>query len=252
MTAHKTTALVTGASSGLGQAFCRQLAERCEVIIAVARREERLQALADSLAGQVEMHCVAADLETVEGVTRTVESLRQQGPVDVLVNNAGFGTFGKFEELTLARQLAMVRLHIDASVELSRAALPFMRELGGGRIINVASLGAFAALKDSAVYGASKAFLVAFSRSLQEEVGDANIRIQCLCPGFVRTEMHDTEGFADFDRDRVPADLWMDADAVVTASLAALDGEQVVVIPGETNRRIADKAIRSQLDSIEQ
>lgn len=252
MTAHKTTALVTGASSGLGQEFCRQLAGRCEVIIAVARREDRLRALAESLAGKAEVHCVVADLTTVEGVTRTVESLRQLGPVDILVNNAGYGTFGKFEQAELAEQLAMVRLHIDATVELSRAALPFMRQLGGGHIVNLASLGAFTALKDSAVYGATKAFLVAFSRSLQEEVRDAGIRVQCLCPGFIRTEMHDGDGFAGFEKDRTPARLWMESEAVVAASLAALDGEAVVVVPGEVNREIAVAAIRSQLDLLEQ
>lgn len=252
MTSHKTTALVTGASSGLGQEFCRQLAGRCEVIIAVARREERLQALAESLAGQVEVHCVAADLTSVEGVTRAVESIRQLGPVDILVNNAGFGTFGKFEQAGLAEQLAMVRLHIDATVELSRAVLPFMRQLGGGHIVNLASLGAFAVLKDSAVYGATKAFLVSFSRSLQDEVREAGVRVQCLCPGFIRTEMHDGDGFASFDKERTPAHLWMDSEAVVSASLAALDGDQVVVAPGEVNREMAEAAIRSQLDSLQQ
>ena len=99
MTGHKSTALVTGASAGLGVDFCRQLAERCDVIIAVARRRERLEQLAEELSGRAEVHPVEADLTTVEGVARTMEALRQQGPVDYLVNNAGFGTFGAFPDV---------------------------------------------------------------------------------------------------------------------------------------------------------
>jgi len=250
MASHKTTALVTGASSGLGAEFCRQLAERCEVIIAIARREDRLNDLAEELAGKVEVHVIAADLATVEGLTRAVEALRQKGPVDFLVNNAGFGTFGALEKVELSQQSDMIRLHVDATVELSRAAIPFMRELGGGYIVNVASVGAFLPMKDTAVYGASKAFVTSFSRSLQDEVRAGGIRVQCLCPGFTRTEMHSSETFSGFDTDRTPAELWMESEAVVAASLAALAEEQVLVIPGERNVDIVRGAITGQLNLI--
>jgi short-subunit dehydrogenase len=250
MASHKTTALVTGASSGLGAEFCRQLAERCEVIIAIARREDRLHDLAKELAGKAEVHVIAADLATVEGLTRAVEALRQKGPVDFLVNNAGFGTFGALENVELSQQTEMIRLHVDATVELSRAVIPFMRQLGGGYIINVASVGAFVPMKDTVVYGASKAFVTSFSRSLQDEVRSGGIRVQCLCPGFTRTEMHSTEAFSGFDTARTPAELWMESDAVVAASLAALAEEQVIVIPGEANVNIVRGAIAAQLNSI--
>ena len=250
MASHKTTALVTGASSGLGAEFCRQLAGRCEVIIAIARREDRLNDLANELAGKAEVHIIAADLATVEGLTRAVEALRQKGPVDFLVNNAGFGTFGAMDKVELAQQMDMIRLHVDATVELSRAAIPFMRELGGGYIINVASVGAFLPMKDTVVYGASKAFVTSFSRSLHDEVRAAGIRVQCLCPGFTRTEMHGTDTFSGFDTERTPAELWMESDAVVAASLTALAEERVIVVPGEVNENIVRGAIAGQLNSI--
>ena len=250
MTTHKTTALVTGASSGLGAEFCRQLARRCDVIIAVARREDRLRELASELQGQTEVHVVVADLATVEGVTRTVEALRQKGPVDILVNNAGFGTFGARAKVELSQQLNMIRLHVDATVELSNAAIPFMQELGGGHIVNVASVAALLPMKDTVVYGASKAFVASFSRALQQEVRAAGIQVQCLCPGFTRTEMHASEGFSNFDIARTPDDMWMESDAVVAASLAALGEDRVLVIPGEVNQEVVRAALKGQLDSV--
>jgi len=187
---HRTTALVTGASAGLGAEFCRQLAQRCDVIIGVARRGDRLGALAGELGEGVHFHAVEADLNTVEGVARTMETLRQKGPVNYLVNNAGFSTFGDFTDQQIDSQRDMVSLHIDATVTLCRAAIPFMRELGGGYIINVSSLGAFMPGRGLAVYGATKAFLNYFSASLQQELSGTGIEVQALCPGYTRTEFH--------------------------------------------------------------
>jgi short-subunit dehydrogenase len=235
MPKHKLTAMVTGASAGLGATFCRQLAERCDVIIAVARREDRLVALAEELAGSVEVHAIQADLTTVIGVTRAIEAIRQLGPVDYLVNNAGFGTTGLFAESDLEAELAMVRIHIDAPLALTRAALPFMRELGGGSIINVSSVAGFLPVAQLAVYGAAKSFLSSWSLSLQEEVRSDNIQVQLLCPGYTHTEFHDRESFSGFDKARVPENIWMDAETVVASSLAALDKGQQVVVPGEHN-----------------
>jgi short-subunit dehydrogenase len=250
MTNHKTTALVTGASAGLGAEFCRQLAGRCEVIIAVARRGQQLQALATELADRAEVHVVEADLASIEGVARTVEALRQRGPVDYLVNNAGFSTFGSFVQEPVERQHRMVRLHIDAAVALCRAALPFMRELGGGTIINVSSIGAFMPFPNVSVYGATKSFLNHFSEALQQDVVADGIRVQALCPGYTRTEIHYTDSMTDFDPARVPAAMWMEAPEVVSLSLAALATGPVVLVPGEGNRAAVRASLQAQLDAL--
>jgi short-subunit dehydrogenase len=250
MTGHKSTALVTGASAGLGVDFCRQLAERCDVIIAVARRRERLEQLAEELSGRAEVHPVEADLTTVEGVARTMEALRQQGPVDYLVNNAGFGTFGAFQDLGIEGQREMVSLHIDASITLCRAAIPFMRERGSGYIINVSSLGAFLPSAGIAVYGASKAFLNFFSLALQAELEGSGIEVQALCPGYTHTDFHLDLERQGFSKGQVPQQMWMEAADVVAASLAALGSGRVLVVPGEGNLELARAGCQRLLDAL--
>ena len=251
MSRQKVTALVTGASSGLGAEFCRQLAARCDVIIAVARRGERLLALAEELAGTVEVHCLEADLESIEGVARTMEAIRQQGPVTILVNNAGFGALGDFDSLPIEGQRSMINLHIDTSVTLCRAAIPFMREAGGGTIVNVSSLAAFVSGEGMAVYGASKVFLNYYSQALQVELAASGIEVQALCPGFTHTEFHDSMTKESFDRDRIPEQMWMSAEAVVAASLDALGSGRVLVVPSERNQNIARRGLQQQLDSVQ-
>jgi short-subunit dehydrogenase len=247
---HKVIALVTGASAGIGAEFCRQLAARCDVIIAVARRGDRLAALADELGDRVELRCLPADLGGIEGVAATMEAIRQQGPVRYLVNNAGFGTFGNFETLSVESQRAMVNLHIDTTVTLCRAAIPFMRESGGGAIINVSSLGSFVQGRSMAVYGATKAFLNYYSEALQAELVGAGIDVQALCPGFTRTEFHDPMAAQGFDRERIPEQMWMSAEDVVAVSLAELGTGKVVVVPGADNREIARTGLQQQLERL--
>ncbi len=239
MSEHSTTALVTGASAGLGLEFCRQLAECCDVIIAVARRKERLEQLAKELEGRAEVHCVEADLCTVEGKAVTLEALRQKGPVDYLVNNAGFAPFGQFAETPIDVQQQMLSLHCDATLALCRGAVPFMRERGAGVIINVSSLGAMMPGKGMAVYGATKAFLNFFSQALQAELADTGIVVQALCPGFTHTEFHEEMSLQGFDGDRIPESMWMQPEDVVRESLEALTGGEVIVVPGDSNKALA-------------
>jgi short-subunit dehydrogenase len=251
MSDKKITALVTGASAGIGAEFCRQLASPCDVIIATGRREDSLRALAEELEGQVEVHVLVADLTRREGLTRIIESLRQQGPVDYLVNNAGFGALGLFADIELEPQQQMVSVHIDASLALCRAAIPFMRERGEGYIINVSSLSAFGPMAAVAVYGASKAFLNHFSEALQLEVGESGIKVQSLCPGYTRSEFHSRDSMAGFSTDSVPDEVWMEASEVVAISLAALAGDQVVVVPGERNHAVAVSGLQLQLSRLD-
>jgi short-subunit dehydrogenase len=250
MSDHKITALVTGASAGLGAEFCRQLATRCEVIIGVARRGDRLAELVGQLPGEVEFHALEADLNSVAGVARTMETLRQKGPVDYLVNNAGFSTFGQFAELPIDRQRDMVSLHIDTTITLCKAAIPFMCELGGGHIINVSSMGAFVPGKGLAVYGATKSFLNYYSLALQAELAGTGIEVQALCPGYIHTEFHAEMQDQGFDKKRIPDEMWMTPGEVVAASLASLGSGRVLVVPGEGNQSVAKMGLQQQLDAL--
>ena len=250
MSKRNITALVTGASAGLGAEFCRQLADRCDVIIAVARRPEPMFALERELQGRAEVHVVQADLATIEGVARTMEAIRQKGPLDYLVNNAGFSTLGVFDRELIDTQHEMVSLHINATLSLCRTAIPYMREIGGGNIINVSSLGAFLPSAGVAVYSATKAFLNSWSLSLQAELAGTGIRVQALCPGYTRTEIHDTASMDSFDKADVPDKYWMEVGPVVATSLEALKGEQVLVVAGETNLEVARTGLKEQLDAL--
>lgn len=245
-----TIALVTGASAGLGAEFCRQLADRCDRIIATGRRLAPLEALAAELQGRTEIFPLSADLATVEGRTRVIETLRQQGPVDYLVNNAGFCNLGAFDSLELDASQDMVRVHIDATMALCRAAIPFMKQRGGGSIINVSSISGFMPTPTASVYVASKAFINYFSECLQLELRNDNIRVQSLCPGFTLTEFHDRDSMAGFDRANVPAEEWMAAADVVGISLAALASGPVLVVPGEDNLATSRRCLQSTLDSV--
>lgn len=250
MSEQQSVALVTGASSGLGEEFCRQLAGRCERIIAVARRRDRLQALREELAGETDLQVVEADLLSIEGVAHTMEMLRQKGPVDILVNNAGFTSYGHFMDAPIGEQRDMLNLHCDATITLTRAALPFMRERGAGHIINLSSLISFLPSPMLAVYGASKAFLNHYSLVLQQELADTGIRVQALCPGLVRTEIHEPMKAQGFSTESFPDEMWMQAGEVVAASLAALDSGPVLVVPGERNLEAARMGVQGLLDAL--
>jgi short-subunit dehydrogenase len=236
-------ALITGASSGIGEAFARRLASHCDAMTLVARRRERLRALADELGGACTVEILPVDLLAGEGVAAVVEHIRQRTPVDLLINNAGFSTLGPFGSSTPDDELGMCRLHQEVPLLLTRAALPAMLERGEGAVINVASIAAFLTLPGVATYAATKAFLASFSRSLRRELADSGVRVQCLCPGYTRTEIHSRESFAGFDVSRVPEAMWMEAGDVVRESLQALERDEHLVIPGDANRQLVQRAL---------
>lgn len=239
-------ALITGASAGIGKAFALQLAPRCKAMILVSRDASKLNVLAQQLQDLgVRCVCIAGDLTDPLLVSEVVEAIRQQGPVSILVNNAGFSTHGLFAESDIDAQQKMVNLHCNTSLALCRAVLPYMRQMGRGQIINVASLGSFFPMKKTVVYGASKAFLVAYSQGLAAEMQREGIRVQCLCPGYTHTEFHDRAELSNFDKTAVPDSLWSSSEQVVAESLRALDqgGNVVTVIPGESNVASARSAI---------
>ncbi|NJP05900.1 MAG: SDR family oxidoreductase [Chloroflexaceae bacterium] len=231
-------ALITGASSGIGAAFARHLAAHGYHLVLVARREERLHALAQEIsdAYQIQVTPLVADLACPSDVTRVEQHVMRLTDLDILINNAGFGTSGHFAEIDLDMQLDMIQVHINASVRLCRAALPGMIERQRGLLINVASIAAFLPAPGIVTYAASKNYLVTFSRALQAELVGTGVLVQALCPGFTYTEFHDTPEFATFQRSNVPAPLWMFADDVVNESLATLAHNRTVVVPGLKNR----------------
>jgi hypothetical protein len=192
------TALVTGASSGLGAEFARLHAARGGDLVLVARRADRLAALADELtaAHGVTVLPVALDL-TAEGAIDSLGSrIESQGlAVDVLINNAGFGGGGAFDGRPAGLDAAMVRLNAEVPVALCRAFLPAMRARGRGRVLNVASIVAFAPGPGMAVYAASKAFLLSFSEALSEEFAGSGVTVTAFCPGLTATEFHAAAGY---------------------------------------------------------
>ncbi|MBW3642749.1 MAG: SDR family oxidoreductase [Actinobacteria bacterium] len=232
-----TRAMVTGASSGIGEVYARRLAGRGADVVLVARRGDRLQALAEDLErGGVRAEVLVADLTDEAGLAQVVARLvAPEAPVDLLVNNAGFGTTGAFAQLPVERELAMIELNVSALVRLTHAALGAM-ENGGGAIVNVSSLAAFQPLARSATYAATKAFVLSFTQSLADEVRGSGIHLQVLCPGLTRSEFHTVN---DFDVSRLPDLVWQSAEQVVDVSLAALDRPRVVVVPGLVNRLAA-------------
>ncbi len=227
----KGTALITGASSGIGAAYARALAARGYGLILVARREERLRRLAEEVEERygVRAHVLTADLTTSEGITRVVEAIRGSASLVFLVNNAGFGTKGFFFQTDVERQEAMVRIHVIAPLRLTHAALPAMVEAGRGAIVNVASVAAFSPTAGHATYSGVKAFLVNFSEGLHEEVEEYGVRVQALCPGYTRTEFQKASGVPSKG---IPDFLWLSPEAVVAQSLHDLEVGRVVSIPG--------------------
>jgi short-subunit dehydrogenase len=221
-------ALVTGASSGIGEAFARALSDRGYELVLVARREDRLRALADALPG--EAHAVACDLATESAsLPARVEELGLS--VDLLVNNAGFGAYGRFLEIDPQRDAAQVRVNCEAVVTLSHAFVPGMVERGRGGVITVASTAGMQPLPYETVYGASKAFARSFSDALHTELRGTGVRVLCVNPGPVPTEWQEVAGHTDESKPRgVPGAI--PAAQVVEEALAAYDAGRRTLVPG--------------------
>jgi short-subunit dehydrogenase len=226
-------ALVTGASSGIGAAFARELARRgCDLIL-VARRAGRLSQLAAELAEVfgVRAEALAADLTKDAELAVVERRVSGEENLEYLVNNAGFGTRGKFFEIDLDGQDRMHRLHVLATLRLTHAALPGMVARRRGNIVNVSSVAAFWETPGNTSYCATKAWMNSLTEGLALELKAAGspVKVQALCPGFTYTEFHDVMGV---DRGVIPGPLWMPAEAVVGASLRGLERGRCIVVPG--------------------
>jgi uncharacterized protein len=224
-------ALVTGSSSGIGAAFARRLAADGHDLVLVARRRERLEELAGELRRDcgVDVTPIAADLSTAEGLEAARRAVVDGPPLAVLVNAAGFGTRALFAETDDRCAQAMIHLHDDAPIRLTRAALPAMLAARHGRIINVSSLAAFFTTSRYVMYSATKACLNMFCEGLQAELAGTGVSVQAVCPGLTRTEFFDSDEFRDFKYQQVPERFWMTPAQVVDETLASRD---VIFIPG--------------------
>lgn len=228
-----TISLITGASAGLGAEFARQMAARGERLILVARRRDRLEALAAEIGGA---EVIAADIAEPGAAERLIAEVERRGlSVDTLINNAGFGLSGRFDTLPLERQRQMIELNVTALTELCRLAVPAMIARKRGAILNVASTAAFQAGPFMAVYYASKAYVLSFTEALHQELKASGIRVTALCPGPTATEFFDVAGAGG---GRL-AKMATDPVAVVRAGLAGLARNKAIVIPGAMNKATA-------------
>ena len=221
------TALITGASSGIGEEFAKQLAARGYELVLVARREERLQALAESL--PVTAHVVACDLATeAPELHGRVEELGVR--VDLLINNAGFGLRGRFRELPVERQAEIVRVNCEAVVTLTGAFLPGLLDRNRGGIITIASTAGMQPLPYEAVYGASKAFALNFTEALHAELKSTGVKVLAVNPGPVHTEWQQVAGYEQAGGEMMPGAI--EADQVVREALEAYDSGKRSMVPG--------------------
>lgn len=218
------TALVTGASSGIGAAFVRRLTRHGWHVVSIGRDHERLNALADETGTEV----LVADLLDESGVRRVENRLRDG--VGLLVNNAGYTTYGQFVDLDLAPELGQVALHTQVPLRLCHAAAQSMAR--GGRIINIASLAGLNPAPGLASYAASKAALISLSQSLHYELRASGIVVTCVCAGYTRTDLQNR---AQVDASQLPEFMWTGPDFVARKALSANERGRSMVIPGRLN-----------------
>jgi uncharacterized protein len=232
------TALVTGASSGIGAEIARELAKRGLHLTLVARRGERLKSLVDEIAADQrgEADAIVCDLSSAGERSRLLEAIAQGGrSVEVLVNNAGFGGGNEFAGADTERLLRMVRLNSEAVVDLISRTVQGMVRRGRGAVINVASTAAFQPMPGQATYGATKAFVLSLSEALHAELAGAGVTVTAVCPGPVRTEFTQVAGYEEVE-DTTPDLIWMSAADVAREAVHGAERGKRVVVPGALNR----------------
>jgi short-subunit dehydrogenase len=240
--AMKRTALVTGASSGIGEAFAEIFAAEGFDLVITARREDRLLEVATRLGERyaVRVDVIAADLAEADAPARLCDRIAARGlTIDALVNNAGYGIPGAYAASPWERQAALLQVMVVALAELTYRLLPPMIDRGFGRIVNVSSLAALVpAPAGHTLYAACKAFVVKFSESLAGEVSRFGIHVTAVCPGFTFSEFHDVTGTRETVK-QLPGWLWMDAQTVARQGFDAVMEGRPVFVTGRVNRAIA-------------
>jgi len=234
------TALITGASAGIGTAFAQELAERQTNLVLVARSEAKLQQLAQQLREQykIRVDILVQDLTAPAAATTVFDAVAEKGLIiDLLINNAGFGEYGPFAERDGERQVKMVQLNVLALVALTHQFLPGMRQRRSGSIINMSSTAAFQSMPYFSVYAASKAFVLSFSEALSAENHSYGVRVLAVCPGPTETNFFQDAGFPSF-LSNVAAKNYTPTTVVVREALQALEKNQSVVVPGKLENQL--------------
>ena len=230
------TALITGASAGIGEEFARQLAGRVDTMILVARRADRLEQLRDELVGrnpQLKVHVRAADLAEASQVQELADWIeRENVAVDLLINNAGVGDRGSFATSKPERVSAMLDVNVVALTMLTRALLPGMRQRRRGAVLNVSSCASFLPMPGFAVYAATKAYVTSFSDALGGELRGSGVSVTALCPGPVHTEFDTVALRPDEPAQKAPEFTYVSAEEVVRAAIEGLEHDRARVIPG--------------------
>ncbi|MEO0013743.1 MAG: hypothetical protein RLZZ535_2132 [Cyanobacteriota bacterium] len=238
-----TTALITGASTGIGDKFARELASRETNLVLVARSQDKLDSLATELSNkyQIKTTVIAQDLITVGARQVVFDKVQAQGlTIDLLINNAGFGDYGAFSDRPLSKMMEMVQLNIAAVVELTGLFLPLMQARKDGAIINVSSIAAFQPIPYMSVYAASKAFILSFSEALWAENKDLGVKVLAVCPGPTESEFYDRANFPN-SATVLNKTTMASAEKVVQESLNALNKNySTAVVGGFANQIIVN------------
>jgi short-subunit dehydrogenase len=231
------TAIITGATSGIGKAFAVYFAKHGYNLVITGRRKEIIQRVAEEIKNTygVNVEVIIADLSKKEDLSAVLKAIGRLKSVDVLINNAGYGTGIRFAEDDINNQLSMLRVHVDAPLMLIHKVLPGMMHKKSGIIINVSSLSAFTPTARNALYASTKLFLKNFSESLYMDVSQYGIKVQCLCPGFTRSDFHRNRN-TNFNWIGLKFIRWMEPHEVVEYSIHYLKKGGVICIPGTFNR----------------
>ncbi|WP_415975091.1 SDR family NAD(P)-dependent oxidoreductase [Rhodococcus sp. 077-4] len=233
------TALITGASAGIGAAFARHLAAEGHNLVLVARREDRLTALADELTRRHRVRCdvVAADLADGNAPRAIMERTQALGVnIDILINNAGMSGNSKFADAPFEALAAEIQVMVTAVTELAHLAIPGMKERGYGRIVNLSSLAALLPPAASLLYTGIKSYVLHMSQALDMELRPHGIHVTALCPGFTHSEFHDVMGTRDTATAKLPSMLWQNPEDVVREGWRAVENGTPVCVPGMVNK----------------